>query len=280
MSKNSKTKWWVGATLFGGFLLTFFMDLTGLALHQWLGVFVGVLILYHLLTHLDWINAVAERLFGGTSNRSRLYLLIDILLACGFGLIISTGLLMSTWFEIPLVNYEFWRFSHNLISITTLLLVALKLVLHWRWIAGTLRKPRMVRPAYSPSVSVPANRSGISRRQFLGVAGVISVGTLVAVNSAIKSMHLIEDTQASVSAQEMPTSSPTVQAESLNESAEAAVNDVVTATGATPTTFPATSTAAPSTCIVRCDRHCSYPGRCQRYVDLNNNRLCDNGECL
>ncbi|MBN2258171.1 MAG: hypothetical protein JW704_10155 [Anaerolineaceae bacterium] len=53
MSKNNQVKWWVGAILFIGFLLTFFMDLTGLELHQWLGISVGILLIYHLLAHLD-----------------------------------------------------------------------------------------------------------------------------------------------------------------------------------------------------------------------------------
>jgi hypothetical protein len=283
MSKNNKTKWWLGAILFGEFLLTFFMNLTGLALHQWLGIFIGILILYHLLTHLDWVNAVAGRLFDGTSNRSRLYLLIDILLACGFGMIISTGLLMSTWFKIPLVNYDFWRISHTLISILTLLFVALKLVLHWRWIAGTLRKSRTAHsnlPGYPPLTPVPANSSRMSRRQFLGVASVIGSGTLVAVNSAINSMNLIEDARASVSAQQIPTPSSTVQATPAAESTSIVVSEVPTSTQPVPTTFPATATVAPTSCIVRCNRHCSYPGQCRRYIDLNNNRLCDNGECL
>jgi hypothetical protein len=31
---------------------------------------------------------------------------------------------------------------------------------------------------------------------------------------------------------------------------------------------------------VRCNRGCSFPGQCHRYVDSNANNLCDNGECL
>jgi hypothetical protein len=283
MSKNNRTKWWLGAILFGGFLLTFFMKLTGLALHQWVGVFIGILVLYHLLTHLNWVNAVAGRLFEGASNRSRLYLLIDILLACGFAFIVGTGLLLSTWFEVPLANYEFWRISHTLISTITLLFVALKLVLHWRWIAGTLLTSRTIHPnltAHPPSTPISNTASRLSRRQFLGVAGVIGAGTLVAVNSAVKSMHLLEDARTSVSAQEMPASAPAAQATPGVENTSTPVSEVPTSTLAAPTAVPATATVAPTSCIVRCNRHCSYPGQCRRYVDLKNNRLCDNGECL
>lgn len=283
MSKKNNHRWWLGAILFGGFLLTFFMDLTGLALHQWVGIFVGLLILYHLLTHLDWVNAVAGRLFEGTNNRSRLCLLIDILLACGFGLIIGTGLLMSTWLALPLVNYEFWRINHILFSTATLFLIALKLIMHWRWIIATFRKLHILRPGLRgnmPSVQGPASPARISRRQFLGVAGVIGTGTLMAANNAIKSMHFFEDAQSSVSAQEIPAPTQTAQPAPVYDSTATPSIENTGTTELMPTSIPATPTYTPTSCIVRCNRHCSYPGQCRRYVDLNNNRLCDNGECL
>ncbi len=36
----SKSNWLIDATLLAGFLATFFLDLTGLVVHQWLGVAV------------------------------------------------------------------------------------------------------------------------------------------------------------------------------------------------------------------------------------------------
>jgi hypothetical protein len=283
MSKNNKTKWIVGAILFAGFLLTFFMDLTGVELHQWLGILVGLLTLYHLLTHLNWVNAVADRLFGGTSNRSRLYLLIDILLACGFAFIVGTGLLMSTWLALPLMNYEFWRINHILFSTFTLFLVALKLALHWRWIVATLRKLHVSRRGFrtsGASVSLPASPALMSRRQFLGVAGVIGAGTLVAANNAIKSMSFFEDAQANVSTQEIPAPAQTTQPAPVFDSIATPTTGNTGPTQVIPTPIPATPTVAPTSCSVRCNRHCSYPGSCRRYTDLNKNQLCDLGECL
>jgi hypothetical protein len=283
MSKNNKAKWWIGLILFAGFLLTFFMNLTGLELHQWLGIAVGILATYHLLTHLDWVNAVSERFFGSTSNRSRLYLVINLLIASGFGFILGTGLLMSTWFQINLTTYDFWRSCHVLFSIVTLLLVALKLVLHWRWIATTMHRPhtvRAVQPVNANSRLTPADRTRMSRRQFLGVAGVIGIGTVTAASSAMKGLRLIQNAQTSVSAQEIPAVTQTSQPTSVVESSAASATEVSPTTDATSTTIPATPTTSPINCVVRCNHHCSYPGQCNRYNDLNNNRLCDNGECL
>ncbi len=283
MSKNNKAKWWIGLILFAGFLLTFFMDLTGLELHQWLGITVGILATYHLLTHLDWVNAVTERFFRGTSNRSRLYLLINILIAIGFGFLLGTGLLMSTWFQINLTTYDFWRLCHIIFSIGTLLLVALKLVLHWRWIATTMHRPhtvRAVQPVNANSMLTPADRTRMSRRQFLGVAGVIGIGTVTAASSAMKGLRFIQNGQASVSAQEIPAVTQASQSTSVVENPAVSAPEVSPTTDATALPVPATPTTAPTSCIVRCNHHCSYPGQCGRYIDLNNNRLCDNGECI
>jgi len=51
MNKDQNSKWLVDITLFTGFVLAFFLDLTGLELHQWVGVAAGGLATYHLITH-------------------------------------------------------------------------------------------------------------------------------------------------------------------------------------------------------------------------------------
>ncbi|MCK5794063.1 MAG: hypothetical protein KAH12_05130 [Anaerolineales bacterium] len=48
---QGKRNWLIDAFLFVGFLLTFFLDLTGLTIHQWLGIGVGSFALYHILAH-------------------------------------------------------------------------------------------------------------------------------------------------------------------------------------------------------------------------------------
>ncbi len=66
MFKNLNRKWlWIlDAVLFIGFLLSFWLDFTGLELHQWLGVLLAFVISYHLMTHLGWLEAVLQALFS------------------------------------------------------------------------------------------------------------------------------------------------------------------------------------------------------------------------
>ena len=77
MHSKHTSHWLIDAVLFAGLIAAFFLDLTGLELHQWIGISGGALALYHLLAHWQWVGAVTERFFGRTSNKARLYYLIN-----------------------------------------------------------------------------------------------------------------------------------------------------------------------------------------------------------
>ena len=55
-TNKSQTNWLIDAVLFIGFLLTFFIDLTGIEPHQWIGIAVCTLALYHL-----WVHSACSR---------------------------------------------------------------------------------------------------------------------------------------------------------------------------------------------------------------------------
>jgi len=249
---SSKRNWLVDTILFVGFLLAFFLDLTGLSWHQWLGVGVGLFALYHLLIHWKWVLAVSKRFFGGTSGQqSRLYYLIDWSLLLDFGVIGVTGLMISTWFNINLVNYLFWKNLHIYSSIVALVIILIKIATHWRWIIKTASKYFGIwrQPARAPALvhlhssTAPGT---MHRREFLQLMGVASLASLISAS------NLLEFGQET--SQEIIT----------RQTSSALVPD------AAPTS---------SSCIVICDRGCSYPGECRRYIDLNGNGVCDLTEC-
>jgi hypothetical protein len=159
-STRSTTKWFVAFVLFSGFIVLFFLDLTGVDLHQWLGTAGCALIFYHLVTHWGWIMAVSERFFGRTSHQARLYFLLDYALLLGFASIILSGLLISTWLNLTLINYNLVATFHETTSILTLILVVLKIALHARWIVKTARQlPQAVLGSYPVRGSAPATLS-------------------------------------------------------------------------------------------------------------------------
>jgi hypothetical protein len=261
MITSQKAKWWLDAALFSIFSVAFFLDLTGLPLHQWVGLFGGLLAAYHLVTHWSWVKAVGARFFGKTSGRARLYYLVDAALLAGFAAILGTGLVISTWLNLGLTNYEVWRVAHVAASILTLGVAVLKIGLHWRWIAATLKGPavRPAAPLSQPALARPAAGAKlVSRREFVKVMGVVGITSVIAMGTSLSSLQL---PQASAST--------TTTSSSASSSAQ---------TG-TASQAAASSSAASTTCVLRCNKGCSYPGRCRRYVDSSGNGRCDLGEC-
>jgi len=256
---KQKRDWLIDAVLFGGFVLALWLDLTGLAIHQWLGVAVGALALYHLVAHWRWVEAVTERLFGRVSKQARRFYAVDAGLAAGFVTIAATGLVISTWLDLSLASYAAWRTLHVLASVATLALLVVKIGLHWRWIIGTARRMFLApAPAGHSVAAQPAPAAAqMGRHDFVRLmAGVGAVALLAGVNA----FSGTTGGQAEAAAKSQTAEGAAAPADIVSESA--------------------LSASAASSCYVRCGRRCSYPGHCRRYTDTNNNGRCDLGECL
>ena len=251
MNSKQKTNWWIDLVLFIGFTTTFFLNLTGVELHQWIGILSGALAVYHLLLHLNWVEAVSKRFFSKTSGQARIYYALDVLLLLGFILIGITGLVISTWLNFSLSNFTLWLKTHITISIVTLTILLLKLGFHSHWIVRTTRKI-LIKPVIVPARNViqpskvNSNRTG--RREFLQVMGIVGAGAFLALVNASKSL-----TDAAAAQTTSDTETTVLQSSSLSSS---------------------------SNCTVSCRRACSYPGHCHKYTDTNNNGRCDLGECI
>jgi len=309
MKSQQKHNWIVDAVLLVGFLLLFFMDITGLSLHQWLGVAVGVIVGYHLLSHSKWLLAVITRFFGRTSNQARGFLLLDFAILGGLATIGFTGLIMSTWLNLTLAYYDAWHFVHVLSSIATLLLVVFKIALHGKWIVTVARNvvfaPKKAAVADTATAAAtpamaPVSVNSSTRRQFLGMMGVVGAASLVALAEAAGSLRIPQLDGESTSAGSQTASTDDESTSDSQGNLEAVVETAVAAT-AVPSTAAGNveveevveATAVPTaqsvqvvevtavSCTTRCRKgnHCSYPGKCHDYVDRDGNGLCDKGEC-
>jgi len=258
-TNKQKHNWLIDVALFVGLLLSFWLELTGVPLHQWLGVALGVGAGYHLLTHWTWVKSMTNRFLKQTSGQARLYYVIDATVLIGLAAIIVTGLIISTWLDLTLTDFAMWKSLHIIASISTLVVVVVKIGLHWRWVITTARRYIFTTVVALVRQSQPASMvrasGGLGRREFLRLMGGMSVVAVIAAGSAL---------------------------DALTQSAS------LTAAG---TTTPGTSTSASSgmvsaqqqtvsTCTVRCPKGCSYPGQCRRYTDSNNTGRCDLGECV
>jgi len=252
---KQKRNWIIDVTLFGGFLLALWLDLTGVAVHQWLGIAVGALAGYHLVAHWSWVEAVTSRLFKQANRQSRQFYAVDAGLAVGFVTIAVTGLVISTWLDLSLASYVVWRNIHVLASVVTLALVVAKIGLHWRWIVSTARRrifPASARADQAGAVRPASAAAQLGRRDFVRLmAGVGAVALLAGVNA----LNGTAGDQAEAASATQKAGDAAAQAD-------------------------ASSASTTSSCTVRCGRRCSYPGHCHRYTDGNNNGRCDLGECL
>jgi hypothetical protein len=298
MNTKQKQNWILDAILFIIFIFTFLMDITGLALHQWLGIIVGVVAAIHLLTHWKWVATMTDRFFGNTSIRARLYYLIDAVILAGFGTMILTGIVISTWLNLDLSAYVAWKMIHIGSSIFTLALVLFKLGAHWKWIASMVRTNREVIPAGQPTRAIaqlqPFQRD---RREFFKVMGVVGVASAIALTKSFQSLVQASSVEASnlttdaaVQTQVAQLVQGTQQAKPASEAdnVETATTKPTASTQATATAVPtATATAnqasvasaQTTSCFVRCNKGCSAPGRCRRFRDTNGTGICDQNEC-
>lgn len=292
---KQKRNWILDVLLWVGFLSAFFLDFTGLEFHQWLGVALGLMATIHLVRHFNWLKAAITRL----SRRALKYILLDIFIAGGFAVILGSGLIISTWLNLPLENYAIWKNIHVIISVATLMAILGKVGLHWRWIALTTQKffnkgQKVLTPPVAEPVVISSQM--IERRKFLTMMGVASLVTAVSIYKVLKPEQaaLAETTTNTGSNSILSTSQPTATQVIVSESntsnlvsqpTQSGVITVdptstqVTVVTASPTSTPVVVSYPATTCTVQCNRGCSYPGHCRRYTDANQNGKCDLGEC-
>jgi energy-converting hydrogenase Eha subunit A len=265
--------------LFAIFILTFLLDVTGVFLHQWLGILCALIIVIHLGGHLRWFQEVTRNFLHNPSKRTITYYVIDATILLGFVAILISGLIISTWLELPIANYLKMADFHVAVSVITLALVVLKIGLHWKWIAQ--RMGRKAKAVLVPSPAPVPVSQGIDRRRFLTLMGAVGFASYVALRSALSQSAFPSTGLADLEADDQP---PVAQV-ATSQSAQATQGFDPTSPNpsslALPTpTLQAPQAPPPASCVVRCPNHCSYPGQCRRYVDFNRNNLCDNGECL
>ena len=135
---------WLDIAIFVAFVIDWNLRLIGLTIHEWLGIALGALLLYHLLMHWNWIVAVGRRLISRLPALERIKALVDILFFVNMVLLIASGLWIS---EVAMrqigITAEpgiLWRRLHTLSADWALWLLGLHLALNWRWITNAARR--------------------------------------------------------------------------------------------------------------------------------------------
>jgi len=132
--------------------------LTGITLHEWLGVVLIVPALVHLIANWEWVARAVSAFFGRIRTVARINLVVDAAL-----FVSVIGVTLSGFMVIPglasalgLQAATLWHPVHLITSNLTVALTLLHFALHWQWVTGVAR--RMVSaPSVASRIPVPAH---------------------------------------------------------------------------------------------------------------------------
>jgi Prokaryotic cytochrome b561 len=134
----------VDGAIFVGFLLATDPHATGQTVHEWLGLAFGAGIVTHLLLHWKWIVNVVRRFFSKLPGQVRINAVLNSVLFVAMTLIVFSGLMISkvvlSTFGLSGSNDAIWRWLHTSSTNVALIIVALHVTLHWKWIVGTIKR--------------------------------------------------------------------------------------------------------------------------------------------
>jgi uncharacterized protein DUF4405 len=162
MISSSRRKFIIGldTALLIIFILLLSPRLTGLALHEILGLMFFIPIMVHLLIAWPWIQNSTKKFFKTVSSRnafnfflnSILFILVITELVSGF--FISQVVLPKL--GIKTINDRAWRALHNSALNFTVLFAGFHVAVNWGWIVSVFRKrfssERQGNRAFSPKI--------------------------------------------------------------------------------------------------------------------------------
>ncbi|MFN8111164.1 MAG: DUF4405 domain-containing protein [Thermoleophilia bacterium] len=140
----------LGFGLFAAFAVDYNLRFTGLNVHEWLGIVLGAMVLFHILMHGDWISRTTRRITT-VRARQRVSAVLTLLTFADIILVVATGLLISRDAVPGLAQQNGgWRDLHSLTAHIGVFLIALHVALSWRWLWGLTK--RLLHPGTVPSV--------------------------------------------------------------------------------------------------------------------------------
>ena len=141
---RTRLDFWLDAAVLVGYTLAYSYGFTGIVVHEWLGVAVGLVLLVHLTLHWDWVVRTTRRLLR-RRGQDRLIWLVNLALLFAMTLCVASGIMISR-VAMPALGFflitasPFWNRLHILTADITLGLVPVHIALRWRWIVSVGRR--------------------------------------------------------------------------------------------------------------------------------------------
>lgn len=124
--------------LLASFILVNRVKETGIAFHEWFGVFLGLVLLFHLTLHWNWVTGMIKQFFKIKKPLQYVKFAVDALILIGFFTIIISGILMSRSLLPALGLTGLHSFTLKILHVTatraTIYLTAAHMLLNLKWI--------------------------------------------------------------------------------------------------------------------------------------------------
>jgi hypothetical protein len=151
--------------------------MTGLALHEIMGLIFFIPIIIHLLIAWSWIRNSVKHFFEKVRQRSSINLCLNIILFILVVIEIVSGIAISQvalpFMGIETIDDKAWQSLHNQTLNLTKLFVGLHIALNWEWIVSIFKKRLQASGVIklSPNFLITLLRTSV----FIVSAGIITL---------------------------------------------------------------------------------------------------------
>lgn len=113
---------------------------TGIGIHEWLGLGMLVIFFVHAAMHVDWVIEAVRRSFVRLSWARTGNAVLDLVIVAVVMVVMVSGVMVSGA-VLPALGlyadgYYFWDPLHAIAAKALLALLLVHVVAHWRWLVG------------------------------------------------------------------------------------------------------------------------------------------------
>ncbi|HEY1620737.1 MAG TPA: DUF4405 domain-containing protein [Streptosporangiaceae bacterium] len=143
VAARTRLDFWFDAALLAGYTLAYSYGFTGIGIHEWLGIALGVALLFHLTLHWDWVIRTTRKLLSPRGH-DKLIWAVNLLLMLAMVMCVVSGIIISR-VALPSLGIRLqaggsWQRFHVLTAEVTLGLVPVHVALRWRWLVRVARR--------------------------------------------------------------------------------------------------------------------------------------------
>lgn len=120
--------------------------ITGIGLHEWLGLGLLVVFLVHCALHYDWIIEVLRGIAKNPTHARQGNLVLDLFIVIVFAVVTVSGVLVSgavlPTFGLYADGYYFWDPLHAISAKVLLALLLVHVAVHWKWLLSFFKQEK------------------------------------------------------------------------------------------------------------------------------------------